>query len=122
MQDREIRNAKIASTQLGPKASDWRCFSSWVHLEWDGGGQGFGGFAFDAYNEAIKERVGAAWGMEFIARVLSVVDVGSWEELTGKHIRIDHSNGKIFGIGHIIKDKWFYPEKDLQFLAGKEAQ
>lgn len=119
----EIRNARIASTTLGPKASDGRCFSSFVHLEWKGGGQGFGGFAFDAWNKPMDRRVGCAWGMEFIARTLEAVGVESWEELKGKYVRIDGDHARIHGIGHIVEDKWFYPERDLKFLIpDKEAQ
>lgn len=112
----EIRNAKISSTTLGPRASDGRCFSLWVSLEWKGGGQGFGGFTLDAWNEAANRRTGGAWGMEFIAQLLEAVGVESWDELIGKHVRIDHEPTKILGIGHIIDEKWFYPEKDLKFL------
>lgn len=119
----EIRNATIKSTTLGPRAADGRCFSLWIHLEWKGGGQGFGGFSLDSWNEAANRRTGGAWGMEFVAQVLEAVGVESWEELIGKHVRIEHEHSKIHAIGHIIDEKWFNPEKDFKFLLpNKEAQ
>jgi hypothetical protein len=120
---REVTNARISSTTLGPKASDGRCFSSWIILEFEGGGQGFGGYSMDSWSEAGQRRVGVAWGMEFIARLLETVGVESWEELTGKHIRVDRDCGKVYRIGHIVKNKWFDPENDLKTLVPqKEAQ
>jgi hypothetical protein len=60
--------------------------------------------------------------MEFIARVLDVVGVDSWEELPGKHIRVDHDEwGPIHRIGNIIEDKWFDPNEDLKFLIKEKA-
>ncbi len=50
--------------------------------------------------------------MEFIRRVMETVGVSKWEDLAGKHIRADSDHGKIYGIGHIIKDQWFYPDGD----------
>lgn len=88
-------------------------FSAYLQLEFDGSGQSFGGYALDQYNKERKERVGTAYGMEFIRRVMDVVGVESWEALKGKHVRVDHDHSKIYGIGHITKNRWFYPERDL---------
>ena len=56
--------------------------------------------------------------MEFILRILSVLEVENWEDLPGKTIRVetDGEFGSIRGIGHIIKDVWFYPERDLYYM------
>lgn len=115
MREPEIRNVKIGSTVLGPKASDHKCFSAWLHCEWDGGGQGFGGYVFDEYDANKKRRVGVAWGMEFLCRVLDVLEVDSWEKLPGTPCRIVSDHCKIHKIGHYLKDKWFDPN-DLNDL------
>lgn len=108
----EIRNAIIESTCLG--LEDHGIFSAYLHLKYDGSGQSFGGYALDQFVKATREREGTAYGMEFIRRILATVGVESWEELKGKHLRADCEHHKIHGIGHIIEDRWFYPEKDLK--------
>lgn len=113
----QCENAIISSTVLGTKDSP--VFSALLYLDYGSGCQSFGGYSLDTpSNPKTFCRVGTAWGMEFIARVLKTLDVTSWEKLKGCHIRADHSDRFVFGIGHIIKDQWFYPETDLEFLKG----
>ena len=110
----EIKNAKIASTMLG--VEDHGILTCWLYLEYDGGGQGFGGYSLDTPDKARTHefrRVGCAWGMEFINRILAVVGVEKWEQLPGKHIRVKAEHSKVHAIGNIIKDNWFCPETDL---------
>jgi hypothetical protein len=107
--NREIKNARIESTSLGFD----RVFSCWLHLDYGGSGQGFGGYCLWNLNNSAS----ATWGAEFIERILNTVGVQYWEELKGKHIRVDAEKfGKIHGIGHYLKDDWFYPQKDLAYL------
>lgn len=108
----EIKNAQIRSTMLG--VEDHGIFSCILSLDYAGSGQGFGGYALDEYEPQRKARFGTAYGMEFIKRILDTLEVDKWEALKGQHIRADADHGKVYGIGHIIKDKWFYPEKDLK--------
>ena len=109
MEDFETKNALIESTFLGWE--DHRIFTCFLYLKYDGGGQGFGGYALDTYDEALKRRKGTAQGAEFIARVLETVGVDSWEKLPGKFVRVVASWTKVKSIGHIIEDKWFSPEE-----------
>jgi hypothetical protein len=62
-----------------------------------------------------KRRVGSAYGMEFISRIISTLEVASWEKLPGTVCRVEHEgwDGKIIRIGHFMKDKWFDP-RDLK--------
>ncbi len=114
----EIKNAVINSTMLG--VEDHGILSCFIHLQYDGGGQGFGGYAMDSptrsANPKDERRVGTAWGMEFIRRVLDVVGVNNWEDLKGKHVRVKATFSKVESIGNIIKDKWFTPETDINHL------
>lgn len=116
--DREIKNAKITSTTLGTE--DHGIVSMFVHLDYSGSGQGFGGFCLDTPIEDASgkflRREGTAWGMEFIMRVLATVGVERWEQLPGKYVRADAEWGTVHRIGHITEDKWFDPKVDLAHL------
>ena len=96
----EINNAKIVSTTLG--VEDYGIMSSFLHLEWEGAGIGFGGY-----------RLGGESGMAYIEEILNVVGVDKWEDLKGKYVRVDSEGlgGKALGIGNIIKDTWLYHEE-----------
>ncbi len=110
--DRQIRNAKVESTFLGYESHGiLTCF---LHLDYGGAGQGFGGHTLDSYSEEKKERIGTSYGMAFIKKILDVLEVEKWEDLPEVHLRADQEHGKVHGIGHILKDQWFYPDKDLK--------
>lgn len=103
---REIRNALISGTTLG--FEDHGIMTAFIQTRSGAQGQGFGGY-----------EMGGAWGIEFIKSVLKTLDVGIWEQLPGKHCRVDASHEKIHRIGHIIDNKWFDPEVDLAYLLTK---
>lgn len=109
---KNIQNAIIKSVNLG--IEDHGILTCFLHLEFDSAGQGFGGYSLDTYDEKLKKRVGHAFGTQFILRVLETVGVDNWEDLEGKTIRFDTKDGLIIGIGHIIKNKWFYPKDELK--------
>lgn len=96
----EIVNAKITGTMLG--VEDHGIFSSYVYLEWDGGGVGFGGYV-----------LGGPSGIDFIREILEVVGVEKWEDLKGKYVRVDTGGwGRpVTAIGNILKDKWLNPKE-----------
>lgn len=112
----EIKNAIITSTHLG--CEDHGIFTCYLHLDYGGSGQGFGGYALDKHNGNRgegSERLGTAYGMEFIRRILSTLEISQWEKLPGTHVRVVASHEKVLSIGHIIKDRWFSPD-DLKTL------
>ena len=112
----ETKNAVIESTMLG--IEDHGIMTCFLYLNYGGSGQGFGGYGLDGFDKAKDKRVGTAWGMEFVRRVLETFEVDSWEKLSGKHCRVVADYGKVYRIGHIIKERWFDPEKDLADLKG----
>lgn len=117
--NRGIKNAVITSTQLGHE--DHGILTCFLNLDYGGVGQGFGGYGLDRYCKETERRLGTAYGLAFIMRILDVLEVANWENLTGEHCRVDAEHSKIHGIGHILKDKWFYPQKDLsEYLEEKE--
>ncbi len=107
---REIRNAIIESTSLGYE--DHNIFTCMLYTASNGAGQGFGGYCLDQWDGSA--RIGSKYGMEFIIQVMDTLGVRNWEDLKGVHLRVDADYNKIHGIGHIIKNKWFYPERDLK--------
>lgn len=107
----EIKNAIINTTYLG--IDDHGIMTCFLHLDYGASGQSFGGYFLDEYNKVQKQRVGIAFGMNFIISILKTLNITSWEMLKGKHIRVKASFEKIHAIGHILEDKWFYPEDIL---------
>lgn len=107
----ETKNAVIESTMLG--IEDHGILTCFLYLNYGGSSQGFGGYSFDEYDKGKDKRVGVAWGMEFIRNVLETLEVESWEDLTGERCRVVSDSGKVYRIGHFLKDQWFDPDKDL---------
>ena len=107
----EIRNARIKSTFLGTE--DHGIFTCYLHVEGDGWGCGFGGFALDQWDRAKERRVGHPVGIEFINAILGTLEVGAWEKLPGTFLRVETEGlgGSILRVGHPIKEKWFDPEE-----------
>jgi hypothetical protein len=105
---RSIRNAKITCTMLGYE--DHGILTCYLYLDYGGGGQGFGGYAFDEWIDNAGARIGSPYGIEFIANVLKVTDVEKWEDLPGKFIRVEQSHNKVHRIGNVLLDHWFDPE------------
>jgi hypothetical protein len=110
----ETKNAKITGTSLGYE--DHGILTAMLHLDYGGSGQGFGGYQLDSYSKELGGRIPhKACGL-FIQRVLEVVGVDKWEDLNGKHIRVQSTWDKVHAIGHILNDKWFIPEEELKTL------
>jgi hypothetical protein len=95
----EIRNAKITHTFLGRE--DHGIMTCFLHLDYGGAGQGFGGYNFNSKT---------FYGMHFIQEILNTLGVDTWEELPGTCLRVESDYGRIYRIGHLIEDKWFRPE------------
>ena len=105
---REIKNAKISGTMLG--VEDHGILTAMIYLDYGGAGQGFGGYAFDQFSQRTQKRQGGAYGMEFIRQILEVLETKKWEDLKGTIVIAEADHGKVYRIGHILKDQWFDPE------------
>lgn len=112
----------IRNTMLG--VEDHGTFTSYLHLNFRGTGQGAGGYTLDTYNPVAKERSGTAFGADLIMRQLEVVGVSEWEKLPGRKVYALYEDegcyGTIVGIAGVDTDKVlifrdhaliFYPEK-----------
>lgn len=108
----ERKNAIIASATLG--IEDHGILTVSLCFEYECGCQCFGGYAMDSYDKTKKRRIGTAYGMEFVIRVMNTVGVTEWSQLKGKHVRVEAERCKVHAIGNIVKNVWFNPEQDLK--------
>lgn len=112
-----IENAIIESVSIDD--ADRGMLTAWLHLNYGGSGQGFGGYVLylpESFNHHNLNSVAGHW----IWRCMEVAGVSKWDDLPGKTIRVkkDSPLGQIKAIGHIVKDDWFEPEVD--FAQGDE--
>jgi hypothetical protein len=106
----EVRNAIIKSVSLTNE--DHGLLTAWLHLDYGGSGQGFGGYGL--YNpHGWTNPISRNYCGHFIWRVLQIADVGEWNKVPGKTIRVRGDMSSIQAIGHILKDDWFDPKKDF---------
>jgi hypothetical protein len=117
MSDPIIENAIIKSVSLSDE--DRGLLSGWVYLEYNSGGQGFGGYALYLPKSYAHHNVLSHAG-HWIWRVMQVAGVGNWNDVPGKTVRVRHTWDTVEAIGHITKDDWFDPKKE--FSAGKLTQ
>lgn len=106
----EIKNAVIESASIS--SDDHGVLTAWLFLDYGGAGQGFGGIVLYVPNTFRKHQINSPAG-HFIWRVMEVAGVTKWSELKGKTVRVDAEMNSVKGIGHIVKNDWFYPEKDF---------
>ena len=107
----EVLNAIIRSTTLGYE--DHNIFTFMLHLEGDGWGCGFGGYAMDTWSKEQDKRLPTAFGMACVCAVLQTLELDSWEKLPGTAVRAvtEGLGGRIVRLGHLIKDRWFNVEE-----------
>lgn len=107
MTDIEIKNAVIEDVRLGYDRGVFLC--AWLYVDYGGSGQGFGGYVL-AKNSGPTRPLND-FGIEYINRILSTLEVESWQKLKGVPCRVKTSFSKVYAVGHHLKDKWFDPEE-----------
>lgn len=112
MSEVEIKNAIIESTTMSIE----RGLSLWLHLNYGGAVQGFGGYVLHCPKGWANHKIESPYAGHFITRVLEVAGVEEWDKLKGKTIRVKSDYGGVYAIGHIIKDDWFAPKEDFEKL------
>jgi hypothetical protein len=110
--------ATIKSTHLGDE--DHGILTTMIHLAWDGAGVGFGGYCLDAPRKddsgKFLGRVGTAYGLDHLMRIMETVGVDGWEHLPGRQViaLFDDANtwgAKVKGIAGMTTGKVFIPEE-----------
>ena len=106
----QIQNAKIKSTFLG--VEDHGILTFWLYLEFDGSGQGFGGWALDGRPaNGYGDRVPTEGCGAIVAALLNTLGVDSWEKLPGQIVRVRGDHSGLSAIGHALKDRWCVPKE-----------
>lgn len=113
MSDEFECNAIIESVTLDD--ADRGFLNAWLFLDYGGSGQGFGGYALYLPDNYDHHNMLSPAG-HFIWRCMQIGGVKKWEDLKGKTIRVRKESraGSVIAIGHIVKDDWFYPSKELK--------
>lgn len=111
MNDPEIRNAVIEKATISK--GDRGFLDCWLHLDYGGSGQGFGGYALYLPKSWDHHKMESVAG-HHIFRILEIAGVDDWDALKGKTIRVKGTHGGIKAIGHIIKEDWFCPSEDYK--------
>lgn len=106
----EIKNAVIESVTL--EKGDRGLLQCWLHLSYGGSGQGFGGYALYLPKSFAHHSMQSVAG-HFMFRCMEVAGVDNWADMAGRTIRVRADNGKVYAIGHIVKDDWFDPAEDF---------
>ena len=104
------KNARIESYRL---CFDRGFLTFWMQLDYgDSQGQGFGGWVLQGRPGSNHYSINNVCG-HYLTRVMQITEVDNLENIIGKTIRVDGDFSRIEGIGHILKDDWFYPAKEL---------
>lgn len=120
----EKQIAKVSGTFLG--VEDHGIMTAIIYLDYGGAGQGAGMYSFDAYNKPREgkpyapmydsDRVGTAYGTEWIRRILKAFGVDQWEKLVGRTIYAYADHGKVYGFEPLPTErgkKFMFDELDV---------
>ena len=108
----ETKYAIITSAEI--TNADHGVLSAWVHLDYGGSGQGFGGYSLYLPKDFTHHAKLSGYAGHFIWRVMEVAGVEKWSALKGKTVRVQCEHSKVHAIGHIVKDDWFNPSVDFK--------
>ena len=114
----EVKNAIIKKAAI---TIDDGWLDCWLELEYTMMNQRFGGYALYLPKSFTHHKLESVAG-HHIFRIMEVAGVTRWDQLVGKSIRVNTTNDRIKGIGHIIKEDWFSPEQDYKLLKTKPEE
>lgn len=107
---RSIMNARIESARV--ELARGFALTIWIHVEHESGSQGFGGYCLTNVTKSPMPHL-AAW----TAALFTMFGVERFEDMVGQACRVDADFGRIYRIGHLLKDDWFDPEELNEQLA-----
>ena len=103
----EIKNAKIVGTSIS--MADHGCLSISIAVVGDTWACNIGGWRNGVGHLGAKEWRGNGSAIVAMMKIMDIVGVDKWENLTGKCIRVKlkELGGTIDEIGSLIEDRWF---------------
>jgi hypothetical protein len=107
----EIQNAIIESARIEIERGG--ILDVWVFLDFGNRSQGFGGWALYLDKSCAHHKIAGVAG-HHIFRIMQIAGASSWEGIVGKSVRCIATTEKIIALGHIIKDEWYYPEREFE--------
>jgi hypothetical protein len=78
----EKKLGKIKSAELF--IEDHGILTFFLHFDFGGSGQGFGGYTLDAWDKNKDRRIGTVFGMDLILKLLQTFDVDRLEQIVGR--------------------------------------
>ena len=111
----EEKNAIIESVSIDD--GDRGLLTAWLHLNYGGSGQGFGGFNLYLSKDHSHFTNKGDFAGHFIFRCMEIAGVTKWQDIKGKTVRVRADHGRVEAIGHIVKDDWFNPSEDFKKMA-----
>jgi hypothetical protein len=115
----ETRNAVIESVRI--TNDDHGVLSAWVHLDYGGCVQGFGGYVLYVPKSFRHATTQKNYAGHFLYRTMEVVGVTEWTDLKGCACRVRADRGKVHAIGHVIRDQWFDPSAEFKEMEAIDA-
>ena len=115
----KIKNAKIKSVSIF--YGDHGILTSFVDLDYGGSGQGLGGYDLGANFDTKPEKATVHLGA-WVGGILRTLEVDRWEKLPGVACRIKASHNKVEAIGHLLKDRWFYPTEVFERIEAAQPK
>lgn len=109
-----IQNAIISNVTLDD--ADRGFLTAWLHLDYGGSGQGFGGYSLYLPSSFEHSENPGNFAGHFIWRCMEIGGVTDWSRLPGKTVRVRIEDGMAKAIGHIVKEDWFDPEVDFNSM------
>lgn len=103
----DLFNARITAVSLG--IEDHGILTSYLTMDFRGGGQGFGG-----YNLNDENYLGA-----WIRGVMKALKLDEWDKVKGQLCRVERAGGLLIGISHIVDSTWFYPKRVFEEMEAK---
>lgn len=117
--------AKIDSTAI--THADHGVLTAWLHTSWSGSGVGVGGYCLDQPKDRDGRdysRVGTAYGLDYLIRVMETVGVEKWEDLPGQQVIVLFAEQNSIGlsskgIAGVLNDKVFIPSEHAESFLGE---
>lgn len=113
-----ITNAVITTTSI--TNDDHGVLSAWIHLDYGGSSQGFGGYSLYLPEIFTHSQNQPNYAGHFIWRVMEMAEVSRWDDLKGKTVRAEIEKGLIVALGHIVKDEWFRIKDEFKQLQDED--